>query len=95
MKVFVLFALVLATVLSMNMMTIEDSPIDSNNDVLQKIPNNLQLSNRTGSGITSDMVSVFIKVINDVYTFYKDNIPKTQTTFKTNSKEHTPAYFKS
>ena len=91
---FVLLALVLATVLSMNMMTIEDSPIDSNNDVLQKIPNNLQISNRTGSGITSDMVSVFIKVINDAYTFYKDNIPKTHTISKTNSKEHTPAYFK-
>jgi hypothetical protein len=74
MKVFVLLALVLATVLSMNMMTIEENPIDSNIDGLQKTPNNLQLSNRTGSGITSDMVSVFIKNINDAYTFYRDNI---------------------
>ena len=74
MKVFVLFALVLATVFSMNMMTIEENPIDSSIDGLQKIPNNLQISNRTGSGITSDMVSVFIKVINDAYTFYRDNI---------------------
>ena len=32
---FVLLALVLATVLSMNMMAIEESPIDSNNDGLQ------------------------------------------------------------
>jgi hypothetical protein len=75
MKVFVLLALILATVLSMNMMTIEENPIDSNNDGLHKIPNNLQISNWTGSGITSDMVSVFIKVINDAYTFYRDNIP--------------------
>ena len=74
MKVFVLLALVFASVLSMNMMTIEDSPIDSNIDGLQKTPNNLQLSNRTGSGITSDMVSAFIKTINDAYTFYIDNI---------------------
>ncbi len=74
MKVFVLLALVFASVLSMNMITIEESPIDSTNDGLQKIPNNLQLSNRTGSGITSDMVSVFIKNINDAYTFYRDNI---------------------
>ena len=74
MKVFVLLALVFASVLSMNMITIEESPIDSTNDGLQKTPNNLQLSNRTGSGITSDMVSVFIKTINDAYTFYIDNI---------------------
>jgi hypothetical protein len=74
MKVFVLLALVFASVLSMNMITIEESPIDSNNDGLQKIPNNLQISNVTGSGITSDMVSVFIKNINDAYTFYRDNI---------------------
>ena len=74
MKVFVLLALVFASVLSMNMMTIEESPIDSRIDGLQKTPNNLQLSNRTGSGITSDMVSVFIKNINDAYTFYRDNI---------------------
>ena len=74
MKVFVLLALILATVLSMNMMTIEENPIDSTNDGLQKIPNNLQISNQTGSGITSDMVSVFIKVINDAYTFYRNNI---------------------
>ena len=74
MKVFVLLALVFASVLSMNMITIEESPIDSTNDGLQKTPNNLQLSNRTGSGITSDMVSVFIKNINDAYTFYRDNI---------------------
>ena len=35
MKVFVLLALVFASVLSMNMITIEESPIDSNNDGLQ------------------------------------------------------------
>jgi hypothetical protein len=74
MKVFVLLALVFASVLSMNMMAIEENPIDSRIDGLQKTPNNLQLSNRTGSGITSDMVSVFIKNINDAYTFYRDNI---------------------
>jgi hypothetical protein len=74
MKVFVLLALVLATVLSMNMMAIEESPIDSNNDGLQKIPNNLQISNVTAPDITSDMVSVFIKTINDAYTFYRDNV---------------------
>ena len=74
MKVFVLLALVLATALSMNTIIIEENPIDSNNDGLQKAPNNLQLSNQTGSGITSDMVSVFIKTINDAYTFYSDNI---------------------
>ena len=65
MKVFVLLALILATVLSMNMMTIEENPIDSTNDGLQKIPNNLQISNQTGSGITSDMVSVFFLVFNE------------------------------
>lgn len=31
------------------------------------------ISNYTGSGITSDMVSTFITFINDIYEFWGDN----------------------
>jgi hypothetical protein len=40
---------------------------------LSQNQNNLQISNRTGSGITPEMVSTFIRVINDAFTFYRDN----------------------
>ena len=55
-KILVILSLTFASVLSINMMTIETNPIDSSTDTLQsqieKAPNNLQLSNQTGPGIT-------------------------------------------
>lgn len=75
-KAAVIIAITLASVLSMSMMTIEENFANADTNAIiphtQKV-NNLQIYNTTGSGITSDMVSVFIKVINDAYTFYRDN----------------------
>lgn len=76
MKAAVILALTLASVLSMNMMNIEANLANANTEAIvplsQKV-NNLQIYNYTGSGITPEMVSTFIKIINDAYTFYRDN----------------------
>jgi hypothetical protein len=77
MKFAVILSLILASTLAMNIMSVETDTTVSKDEAtisLSQSQNNLQISNYTGSGITPEMVSNFIKVINDAYTFYKDNL---------------------
>ncbi len=77
MKFAVILSLILASALAMNIMSVETDTTVSKDEAtisLSQSQNNLQISNYTGSGITPEMVSNFIKVINDAYTFYKENL---------------------
>ena len=73
MKTAVILALTLTSVLSMNMLAIKANSANSNTNVPQKT-SNLQISNYTGSAITSQMASVFIKFINEAYHLYTNDI---------------------
>jgi hypothetical protein len=77
MKFAVILSLILASALAMNIMSVETGTTVSKDEAtisLSQSQINLQISNYTGSGITPEMVSNFIKVINDAYTFYKENL---------------------
>jgi P pilus assembly chaperone PapD len=73
----VILALTLASVLSMNMLATKANLANSNTNVIFSQPqktSNLQISNYTGSAITSQMASVFIKFINEAYHLYTNDI---------------------
>jgi len=76
MKLLVTLLLLLVTSFAINIISVEKNTIEK--DVEEKniqpiSQNNLQISNYTGSSITPDMVSTFIKFINEIYEFQGDN----------------------
>ena len=69
-------SLIMAVALTMNVINVQENTIErliERKSILAKSLNNLKISNYTGSGITVDMVSTFIKFINDIYEFQGDN----------------------
>ncbi len=69
-------SLIMPIVLTMNVISAQENTIEriiEPKNILAKSVNNLKISNYTGSGITPDMVSNFIKFINDIYEFQGDN----------------------
>ncbi len=69
-------SLIMPIVLTMNVISAQENTIErliEPKSILAKSVSNLKISNYTGSGITPDMVSTFIKFINDIYEFQGDN----------------------
>ena len=76
MKKEVIIALIMAVALAINIINVQENTIErliEPKSILAKSVSNLKISNYTGSGITPDMVSTFIKFINDIYEFQGDN----------------------
>ncbi len=70
MHILVVLSLILASTSAINIMSVQTNTIDTNIEALNNPPkgeNNLQISNYTGPGIPSEMVSTFIKFINEIY----------------------------
>ncbi len=68
----VFFSLFMSYVLTMNIINLQENVVEKDIESKKREDtsvNNLKVSNFTGSGITSDMVSTFIKFINDIYEF--------------------------
>jgi hypothetical protein len=76
MKMVATISLIMPIVLTMNVISAQENTIErliEPKSILAKSVSNLKISNYTGSGITPDMVSTFIKFINDIYEFQGDN----------------------
>ena len=76
MKKEVIIALIMAVALAINIINVQENTIErliEPKSILAKSVSNLKISNYTGSGITPEMVSTFIKFINDIYEFQGDN----------------------
>ncbi len=76
MKIIATISLIMAVALAINIISVQDDTIQrliEPKNILAKSVNNLKISNYTGSGITPEMVSTFIKFINDIYEFQGDN----------------------
>ena len=76
MKIITTISLIMAVALTMNVISAQENTIEriiEPKNILAKSVNNLKISNYTGSGITPEMVSTFIKFINNIYEFQGDN----------------------
>ena len=75
MKRTVLLILILSFALAMNV--IETNSLTNHPDLKKDQPQalkNLKITNHTGSSITPAMVTVYLKTINDAYTYYRDDV---------------------
>ena len=76
MKQLVVLSIILASVVAMNISVNEqpngkEEALDHSGNL-----NQFQISNYTGSAITSEMVTVFKRAIDDAFTYYRDDIPE-------------------